>query len=121
MTLHQPEQAAEVKYFENTFLKVNKDQEILFLHVLLNEDENSHYRQICDALNKGFNLILDFAWSGNEVAQDLTSNLSLPYLHVDVSVAPFLLLLDSYLDSRNSTDVVVIFDKEECEFLAFSF
>ncbi|KAH1010063.1 hypothetical protein HUJ05_004423, partial [Dendroctonus ponderosae] len=113
VTLHQPDQAAEVKYFENAFLKVNKDEEIAFLDVLLNEDESGHYKQICDALSTGFSLILDFAWSGTEVAQDLTSNMSLPYLHVDVSVAPFLVLLDSYLDSRNSTDVVVVFDKEE--------
>ncbi|XP_066148112.1 ionotropic receptor 25a [Euwallacea fornicatus] len=81
--------------------------------VQLSEYDDDGREKICSALSHGFSLILDFTWSGNEVVQDLVNNMSLPYLHIDVSIAPFLILLDSYLDSRNSTDILIIFDKEE--------
>lgn len=82
-------------------------------------ESDEEQKKICASLSSGFGLILDFTWSGNEAAQELVNNMSLPYLHIDVSIAPFLVLLDSYLDSRNSTDVLVIFDKEDCKLISF--
>ncbi|KAL1516519.1 hypothetical protein ABEB36_000426 [Hypothenemus hampei] len=103
----------QVRYFEDN-LSSYEDVKVKLLKVKLLEDEaDDHYEQICDALSHGFTLILDFSWTGSEVAQEMVANLSLPYLHADVSIAPFLTLLDAYLDKRNSTDVLVIFDKEE--------
>lgn len=110
-------QLSNVQYFEDSVLSLRKN-DVTFTRVTITEND-SDQNQICNILTSGFGLILDFTWSGNEMAQELVKNMSLPYLHVDVSISPFLVLLDSYLDSRNSTDVLVIFDKEECKFSVF--
>lgn len=104
-----------MQYFEDALGTINKNEDISFTRIKLNEELNNDHQQICDGLSNGISLLLDFTWSGNEDAQDLADNMSLPYLHVDVSIGPFLVLLDSYLDSRNSTDILIIFDKEECK------
>ncbi|XP_066256016.1 ionotropic receptor 25a [Euwallacea similis] len=106
-------QKSNVQYFEEYLRTLQSNQEIELSMVQLSEYDDDESQKICAALSQGFSLILDFTWSGNEVVQDLVSNMSLPYIHIDVSIAAFLILLDSYLDNRNSTDILIIFDKEE--------
>ncbi|KAG5868015.1 hypothetical protein JTB14_037908 [Gonioctena quinquepunctata] len=55
-------------------------------------------------------MILDVTWSGRDAARALSLEKSVPYVRIDMSMSPFLKLLERYLDFRNSTDVVLIFD-----------
>ncbi|CAG9763323.1 unnamed protein product [Ceutorhynchus assimilis] len=113
ITLLQQDQEPEVQYFEDALTTINKNHETTYHRIKLEDTNEEDLQLICDGLSNGFGLILDFTWSGNEVMQELADNRSYPYLHIDVSVAPFLMLLDSYLDKRNSSDILAIFDDDD--------
>lgn len=65
---------------------------------------------VCDSLANGSVAIIDITWSGNEEAQKIVNDMNVPYFKLDISMSPFLILLDAFLDFRNSTDVSLIFD-----------
>ncbi|RZC33968.1 glutamate receptor ionotropic, kainate 2, partial [Asbolus verrucosus] len=44
------------------------------------------------------------------MAEKVAADVGIMYLQVDVSISPSLMLLDKYLEFRNSTDVTLIFD-----------
>nr|WJJ63357.1 ionotropic receptor 8a [Pachyrhinus yasumatsui] len=112
VTLLQNAQDKDVQTFEDILTTLNKRGELSLSRVKLDEVKDE-FQQICDGLANGVSLLMDFTWSGNEMAEQIVNNMSIPYIHVDVSIAPYLVLLDAYLDSRNSTDVLLIFDKED--------
>lgn len=60
-------------------------------------------------------MIIDVTWSGISEIELLSKKTNVPYIRLDVSLNPFLILLDEYLDLRNSTDVVLIFDDVTCK------
>ncbi|KAF2897577.1 hypothetical protein ILUMI_08598, partial [Ignelater luminosus] len=65
---------------------------------------------VCSSFTKGTTFVVDVTWLGNEGAQSITANLNVPYIRIDLSISPALNLLDKYLNLRNITDVVVIFE-----------
>lgn len=60
--------------------------------------------------------MLDMSWYGSDFAKNAANDLNLPYVRVDVSISPFLKFLEKYLDYRNSSDVVIVFDDSQCKF-----
>ncbi|XP_023311227.1 ionotropic receptor 25a [Anoplophora glabripennis] len=110
--------------FETTFIDiidekadVDNTQYVLMNHVILLTVHLFSYSSlscpVCNAISIGVTLILDITWSSNDVARNLASDVGIPYVEVDVSISPALLLLDKYLDFRNSTDVSLIFDNPQ--------
>ena len=65
---------------------------------------------MCEILPNDGTLIIDLTWSGNEEAEKVAVETGIPYVKIDVSISPSLLLLDKFLEYRNSTDVTLIFD-----------
>lgn len=53
---------------------------------------------------------MDITWLGNEEVQGIIKDVNIPYIRIDLSISPFLKLLDKYLDQRNCTDVALIFN-----------
>ncbi|KAJ8982868.1 hypothetical protein NQ317_006418 [Molorchus minor] len=78
-------------------------------------------QKICKALSEGGTMMLDLTWSSNDLITDLSLEIGIPYVKVDVSISPFLILLDKYLDLRNSTDVTLIFDDNQSSEAAASY
>ncbi|XP_057657197.1 uncharacterized protein LOC130894392 isoform X2 [Diorhabda carinulata] len=66
--------------------------------------------EVCNSLTNGGNLVLDISWFEDEEIRSLLLEAGVPYIKLDVSLAPFLNLLDGYLDLRNATDVTFIFE-----------
>ncbi|XP_030750371.1 ionotropic receptor 25a [Sitophilus oryzae] len=91
---------------------MSKEHTLKFSRIILTEDEDE-LEQVCTGLSNGINFLLDFTWSGTETALEIANDINIPYIHVDISIAPFLIFLDAYLDSRNSTDVLVVFDRDD--------
>lgn len=60
-------------------------------------------------------MVLDISWYGSEAAKEAAEDMNLPYVRADLSISPFLRFLDKFLDYRNSSDVVIIFDDAKCK------
>uniref|UniRef100_A0A6P7FE01 Ionotropic receptor 25a isoform X5 n=1 Tax=Diabrotica virgifera virgifera TaxID=50390 RepID=A0A6P7FE01_DIAVI len=79
--------------------------------ILLNAEELlQNISTACNALSRGGNLVVDISWSENKQTKDTFVNATVPYTKIDVSIKPFLDLLDQYLTLRNSSDVTIIFE-----------
>ncbi|KAL3274820.1 hypothetical protein HHI36_019603 [Cryptolaemus montrouzieri] len=65
---------------------------------------------VCEAISEGISIIIDVTWTGMDAVEELSMKIQLPYIRLDLTISPFLTLLDEYLDFRNSTDVLIIFD-----------
>ncbi|XP_063910401.1 ionotropic receptor 25a isoform X2 [Zophobas morio] len=72
--------------------------------------EETDRDKVCEILPNDGTLIIDLTWSGNEEAEKVAVETGIPYVKIDVSISPSLLLLDKFLEYRNSTDVTLIFD-----------
>lgn len=70
---------------------------------------------VCDSFSKGTTFVIDVTWIGNEEAHNITTYLNVPYIRIDLSISSTLSLLDKYLNLRNFTDVVVIFEDSRCK------
>lgn len=88
-------------------IKLTLETNILFLSL------------VCSKLLQGTALLLDISWSGNELVKELAAVMNVPYIQLDVSISPWLLLLDKYLQVRNASDVVLIFDSPQSKLLVF--
>ncbi|KAF7269745.1 hypothetical protein GWI33_017263 [Rhynchophorus ferrugineus] len=108
--LHR-DQEVQIQHFEDALSTINKNAELSFGRIVLNDDDDE-LEQVCSELPNGIQFLVDFTWSGTETAKELANDVNIPYIHADISISPYLLFLDSYLDRRNSTDVLIVFDKE---------
>lgn len=68
---------------------------------------------VCETLPGGGIIMIDLTWTGNEQAEKVALETGIPYIKIDISISPALLLLDKFLEFRNSTDVTLIFDNPE--------
>lgn len=69
---------------------------------------------VCEIID-GVQIIVDVTYYRNEFVNNVTNNLNIPYVKIDVSIGPILQFLDALLDIRNCTDVAIIFDKYFCK------
>ncbi|XP_044270028.1 ionotropic receptor 25a [Tribolium madens] len=76
------------------------------------EGDDEDRNKICEILPKG-GIIIDLTWTGNEQAEKVALDVGILYVKIDISISPALLLLDKFLEYRNSTDVTLIFDNPE--------
>lgn len=67
---------------------------------------------VCKYIENGHGIIIDTSWSNTDwnslFAQ--ASQADIPYFKLDITVAPNLRLLDSYVTARNASDAVIIFE-----------
>ncbi|KAF5290625.1 hypothetical protein FQR65_LT01915 [Abscondita terminalis] len=74
------------------------------------EDSDRDIRIVCNSFSGNATIVIDATWVGNEQSKKICEELHAPYFRLDLSISPFLDLLDKYLNLMNSSDVVVIFD-----------
>ncbi|GAB6024065.1 hypothetical protein CHUAL_008778 [Chamberlinius hualienensis] len=72
-------------------------------------DEFQAYLQLCDYLLNGISLLLDLTWEGWIHAQSISTTLNLPYVHLDITIKPFVQASDDFLRYRNATDAALVF------------
>ncbi|XP_060520589.1 ionotropic receptor 25a [Cylas formicarius] len=111
VVLKQHGQEDVVKVLEETLNYTLNDLRVTVSHAAM-EGNDEDYQTVCQSISGGVALILDLTWTGNDPAFHLSNNMSIPYIQSDVSIGPFLELLDAYLDARKATDVLVIFDHD---------
>lgn len=75
-----------------------------------------NYILVCEKLKEGTALIVDLSLYENEMIKNVTDNVNVPYVKIDLSISPILNFLDVILDYRNSTDVAVIFGDGSCRY-----
>ncbi|XP_044745802.1 ionotropic receptor 25a [Coccinella septempunctata] len=111
--LREEEQEEIVDWLENTLGDLKTPQiSFEFSTIKISDDDldSTIKSTVCGRLSENISLIIDVTWSGISEVGVLAKKLYVPYLRLDLSISPFLVSLDEYLDYRNSTDVVLIFD-----------
>ncbi|XP_045462047.1 ionotropic receptor 25a [Harmonia axyridis] len=122
--LREDDQSEIIDWIENALGDLKTPQisfEYSTIQVADKDEDDTIRSEVCGVLSNNISLILDITWSGMSNIEALSKKLNVPYLRLDLSLNPFLVLLDEYLDFRNSTDVVLIFeDKTYLDQLLFS-
>ncbi|KAJ8965569.1 hypothetical protein NQ314_004028 [Rhamnusium bicolor] len=98
-----------IQWYQNAINSARTNLQLDTIYIDIS-DEDEAFDKICAGLADGGTIILDITCSPGETARSLSMDVGIPYIKVDVSISPFLLFLDKYLDFRNSTDVSLIFD-----------
>lgn len=61
---------------------------------------------------KGISLTLDLTWTGWYQAHVMSDQAGVPYYRADISLQPFVRVLDDYLMERSASDAALIFQDE---------
>ena len=56
--------------------------------------------------------MVDFSWNGWESAQQISKDIGVPYIRVEVSNAPFVEAADNFLTKRDAIDAALVFETE---------
>nr|AVH87289.1 ionotropic receptor 1 [Holotrichia parallela] len=111
--LHEEDQLNFVAWFEDALKVIEESQAIaataLDVFVVDTSDNNSLIDRVCQGFANGAQLVIDVTWISSKHISELAKEMNVPYLKVDISMSPFLDILDKYLDQRNCTDVALIF------------
>ena len=64
-------------------------------------------------LFQAISAVIDFTWSGWDSARQISLEIGLPYLRVEVSNAPFVEAADNFLSQRDAIDAALVFETEK--------
>lgn len=67
---------------------------------------------MCQILSNGLHIIIDITWSSPDEIMNIIEITNINYFHVDISIKSYISVLTKYLQVRQATDVVIIFQNE---------
>lgn len=59
--------------------------------------------------------VIDIRWGNKKLPSNFSEMLGVPYIKLDLSISYVLRFLEAFLEYRNSTDVLLIFDGSKCK------
>nr|QBB73019.1 ionotropic receptor [Protaetia brevitarsis] len=113
LVLHEQDQLSFITWFEDALKFIEQSREerpTLNLFAIETSDNESVIDKACHGFSNGGEILIDITWTGSDDVNEICKDMNVPYIRIDVSISPFLKLLDKYLDERNCTDVALIFD-----------
>ncbi|XP_026471820.1 uncharacterized protein LOC113376108 [Ctenocephalides felis] len=80
--------------------------------IVMRDGEKESMAMLCAAMAKGISLTLDLTWTGWHQAHVMSDQAGVPYYRADISLQPFVRVLDDYLMERSGSDAALIFQDE---------